>query len=366
LAFFAGNFTCAAAFLLGEANVLSGTSISSIIDIWLKRMESRENDMKTSQSIKGNMKLAWAVGTGALLLGLSFIASPANGQNAPIQAVSGPDNQASASNEVNLPATLTIPAGTVVPVRVSQWISSDKNQPGDRFSATLEQPIVANGWVVARRGQTMIGRVSVAQKASHNGGVSQLGVELNELTLVDGQVLPAKTQMVRGEPQSTPPGRNVGIVGTTTALGAVIGAAADGGEGAAIGAGLGATAGLIGILSTRGNPTIIYPESVLTFRLDVPITVSTEQSQIAFQPVSQEDFGKQASPANASQPRLVRRPPPPPYPYGYYAYPGPYAYGYGYDYYGYPAPYYYSSPLVFGFYGNFGHGGYGRFGHFRR
>src|SRR6266436_6477066 len=171
------------------------------------------------------------------------------------------------------PATITLPAGTMIPVRVNEWLSSDKNQSGDRFSATLEQPLVANGWVVAVRGQVVTGRIAVAKKAPRGGGASELGVELSELTLVDGQVLPVRTQLLQSS-AGTSTGRNAAAVATTTGVGAVIGGAAEGGEGAAVGAVIGATAGIIGVMSTRGKPTVIAPESMLTFRLEEPLPIS--------------------------------------------------------------------------------------------
>ena len=63
-----------------------------------------------------------------------------------------------------LPQTLTLPAGTVIRVRTDEWISSDRNAIGDNFSAVLDEPIVVNGWVVARRGQAQTGRVSVGEE----------------------------------------------------------------------------------------------------------------------------------------------------------------------------------------------------------
>ena len=58
----------------------------------------------------------------------------------------------------------------------------------------------------------------------------------------------------------TSEGRDAVGIGAATGVGAIIGAgAADDirGEGAAIGAGAGAAAGIIGVLLTRGKPTII-------------------------------------------------------------------------------------------------------------
>ena len=73
-----------------------------------------------------------------------------------------------------LPATLTLPAGTWITVRVDQEISTDRNQAGDFFAASLAQPLVADGVVVARRGQTVGGVVAEAQKGGRVKGVSRL------------------------------------------------------------------------------------------------------------------------------------------------------------------------------------------------
>lgn len=251
-------------------------------------------------------------------------------------------------NQAVPPQTLTLPAGTVVRVRTDEWISTDRNLIGDSFSAVLDQPIVVDGWVVARRSQAQTGRVSMVNKG-HGGGASELGVDLPELTLVDGQQLPLQTQLFQTS-AGTSHGQDAAIVGTTTGMGAVIGAIAGRGVGAAIGAGIGATAGIIGVISTPGKPTVIPPETVLSFRLQAPVTISTANSQLAFQPVTQSDYDSRSS---QGRPRMAR-PGPPPAPYQYYPY--PYAYAYPYPYAWYPSPFF-----GFGYYG-----GYGRFGGFRR
>ena len=96
--------------------------------------------------------------------------------------------QADQANPQMPPASaLTVPAGTWVTVRVNQPISSDHNQQGDPFTATLAQPIVANGRVIARRGQTVAGVVAEAQKAGRVKGTSRLALQLTELSLADGR-----------------------------------------------------------------------------------------------------------------------------------------------------------------------------------
>jgi len=225
-----------------------------------------------------------------------------------------------------IPAKLTINPGTFVTVRLNQGLSSDRNQAGDGFAATLAKPVVVGGVVVAERGQTVGGRVVEAKKAGRVSGTSRLAVQLTDLTLADGQPVPIKTQLFSRNGR-TSVGRDVGAVGTTTAVGAAVGAAADWGTGAAIGAGAGALAGIIGVLVTRGRPTVLYPEELLTFRVEQPVTISTQAAPQAFRWVNPSDYERPYD--------VQARPAPRPYGAyygGYYGYPYPYAYPYGWAY----------------------------------
>ena len=231
------------------------------------------------------------------------------------------------------PMRLTIPAGTWVTVRVNEPLSSDHNKPGDAFFATLAQPLVVNGLVVARRGQAVSGMVSETQKAGRVSGLSRLGLELTEIGLADGSQAQVKTRLMerRGD---TSYGRDAAAIGGTVATGAAIGAAVNGGVGAGVGAAAGVVASTIGVLLTRGRPTVVYPEMPLTFRLESPVTV--ESSAEAFQPASQQDYGQTALRRPATAPGYG----PPPSPYYYGPYPYPYAYAY-------PYPYFYGPTFVF-------------------
>ena len=220
------------------------------------------------------------------------------------------------------PSMLTIPPGTVLMMRLNEPLSSDRNQIGDQFSGVLEQPIVVNGWVVARRGQVVMGQVKSVKKAGRIKGVSQLGVELTDLTLVNGEQAPILTELWRGS-GGTSHGADAATIGGGTLLGAIIGSAADWETGAAIGAGAGAAAGVGAVLLTRGRPIILEPESQLSFRLVDPVKVDTMHSQQAFYPVSQDDFGN----GRGARPRLRRGS-------GYYGTYGPC--GYYNSCYGYP------------------------------
>jgi hypothetical protein len=183
------------------------------------------------------------------------------------------------------------------------------------------------------------------------------------VTLVNGEQAPILSELWKAS-GGTSHGADAATIGGTTALGAIIGSAADWGTGAAIGAGAGAVAGIGAVLLTRGRPTILEPESQLTFRLVDPVKVNTTHSQQAFVPVSQEDFEN----GRGQRPGMRAG-------NGYYGYPGygPVPCGYGYTY-----PCYYYPGYSFGFYtgygwwgpryyghGFYGHGYYGHHG-FRR
>jgi hypothetical protein len=264
-------------------------------------------------------------------------------------------NQQPVVNAAPAPPQLTLPAGTMVTARTTSFLASNRNKVGDAFTATLEQPIVVNGYVVARRGQRVIGRVVTVKKEHEE---SQLGVEIASLTLVDGTQVPVKTELVKQvQPDAGVGGREIGGVAATTGVGAIIGGAAGGGGGAGIGAGVGAAAGILGVVLTRGRPAVIPPESVLMFRVDDALTIDTTQSQVAYQPVTQDDYNNGQ---NNGQRRM--RPaygpgyggpgygpgyPPPPSAYYYSPYYAPYP-GYGYGY--------LPLPLTFGFGYGFGFG----------
>jgi hypothetical protein len=227
-----------------------------------------------------------------------------------------------------------LPAGTVIRVRIDDWLSTEHNVIGDSFSGSLEEPIVVDGWVVARRGQAQTGRVSQVKKGGHGSGRSQLGLDLPRLTLADGEKLTLHTELYQTSAGASSHGRDAAVVGSTTGIGALIGGIVGRGVGAVIGAGVGATAGIIGVISGPGKPAVVPAETVLSFQLQSPVTISTDNNQYAFQPVKQSDY---ESHSTENRPRMRRPGAPPP------RYNGPYGYPYG----SYPPP-----PAGSGYYGS--------------
>ena len=230
---------------------------------------------------------------------------------------------------------LTMKAGTILAVRLNEPLSSDHNKVGDIFSATLVQPVVVLGIVVARRGQTVAGKVVEAKKAGLVSGVSRLGIALTSLTVVDGQTLAIQSQLLVHE-GPTSVGRDAAVVAGTTGFGAVIGAAADGGTGAAIGAAAAAAAATIGVLLTGGYPTILIPEILLTFQVTAPVKIETSYAPQAFRFAYFSDDSQVQVQSQQASAYLAY----PAYSYPYYMY-------YASPYYPYYYPYY-STPYFYG------------------
>jgi hypothetical protein len=179
--------------------------------------------------------------------------------------------------EVTQPHTVTITAGTILPVRIGETITADHNQPGDTFLATLDKPLIVDGFVIAERGARLEGRIVEAERAGRVKGLSHLAVELVKLSTADGQHVRIRTASFQKESQAST-GSDAAKVGIGAAIGAAIGGMAGGGKGAGIGAGVGGAAGAGDVLLTRGKAASIPVETRISFRLQEPVTI-TERLQ---------------------------------------------------------------------------------------
>ena len=201
------------------------------------------------------------------------VAPPAAATDAARTPLNPPAGTQTAPPPPRVPHTVTIAAGTMLPVRLSQTISSDKNQPGEAFSATLDQPLVVDDFIIADRGARVQGRIVEAQKAGRVSGVAALAIQLTSLHTTDGQDIAIQTETFTKE-GPTSKAEDAKKVGIGAALGAAIGAIAGGGKGAAIGAGVGGGAGAGTVLATRGKPAQLEVETRIPFRLTEPVTIT--------------------------------------------------------------------------------------------
>ncbi len=171
---------------------------------------------------------------------------------------------------------VTLNAGTLLQVRLVDGLTTERNVAGDTFTGTLDQELVADGFIIAERGARVEGRVVTSDRAGRVRGVASLTVELTRVRLSDGQWVRLATDPFERRAEATH--RDDAMkVGAGAALGAIIGAIAGGGKGAAIGAGAGTAAGAGTVIATRGKPATLPSETRLTFRLRNAVTVTERQ-----------------------------------------------------------------------------------------
>ena len=165
----------------------------------------------------------------------------------------------------------------MIPVRLVDRLSSDRNLAGDTFNATLDAPLIIDHLAIAERGARVEGKVVESTKAGKVSGVAALAVVLTQITTSDGQRIKIQTQTFTKHGEASH-GDDAKKVGAGAGIGAIIGAIAGGGKGAAIGAGVGGAAGAGDVLLTRGKPAELPSETRINFRLSAAVTV-TERAQ---------------------------------------------------------------------------------------
>ena len=171
--------------------------------------------------------------------------------------------------------TVTLPAGTVIPIRMTDTLDSATTQSNSVFHGSLAGDLIADGMVVARSGAGVTGRVITAKDATHFAGSSELSIELTRIETV-GHPVDVVTDAF--SKQGAGRGKNTAIkTGGGAAVGAILGGLLGGGKGAAIGAasGGGIGAGVNGV--TRGQQVQIPTETLVSFHLQSPLSVTTSR-----------------------------------------------------------------------------------------
>ncbi|MBV9406145.1 MAG: BON domain-containing protein [Acidobacteriaceae bacterium] len=170
-----------------------------------------------------------------------------------------------------VPALITIPAGERINVRTIDSIDSKHDATGQVFRGTLYAPIVVHGRVVVHAGTPVSVLLAQARGAGRIQGRSELEVRLAAIDY-HGRRYPVDSSVYVEEGKAR--GKETAVhTGIGAAAGAIIGAIAGGGKGAAIGSAAGGGAGFGTTLFTHGQQVRIPSESVLTFRLEAPLTL---------------------------------------------------------------------------------------------
>jgi hypothetical protein len=167
----------------------------------------------------------------------------------------------------------TLPAGTLLRVRLDSPVASDTSRVEDPVRARLASPVTIGGRTVVPAGSTVTGVVTQARRAGKVKGRGQLALRFSSLAPSgSSERYRIRTNTWSRIARSTQK-RDAAKIGIPAAGGAIIGGVVGGKKGAAIGATAAGAGGTAVVLSTRGEDVRLGRGAVVLVRLAEPVTL---------------------------------------------------------------------------------------------
>lgn len=182
---------------------------------------------------------------------------------------------------------IVIPAGTRIPIRLENTISTKANREGDPIYARSTFPVVLEEKIIVPAGTYVQGKISAIKAAGRIKGRAEVLIHFTTLIYPTGYtvMLPgaidnapsvdkAKVKDKEGTIQADGnKGKTAATIAAPAAEGALTGAVIHGGEGALIGGGIGGAVGTAIAALSHGNEVKMGPGTTLEVVLqrDVPI-----------------------------------------------------------------------------------------------
>jgi hypothetical protein len=165
---------------------------------------------------------------------------------------------------------VTVPAGTLLNVRLTQAIDVDAAQAGATYKALVDDPVMLAGSVVIPRGAGAVLQAVRVEQSGTMKGSDKITLKINSISF-GGHAYEVVTTYVEtkggGEGKKT-----TRKIGGGVGLGAIVGGIAGGGEGAAIGAAVGGVTGAV--VASKGQEHLKLPaETRLQFTLGAAVKV---------------------------------------------------------------------------------------------
>lgn len=185
--------------------------------------------------------------------------------------------------------SLTIPAGSRIPVALKHAISTKSAREGDSVYAQTNFPFVLNEKVLVPAGTYVQGKISQVKRGGRIKGRAELLIHFTTLIYPSGYtvMLPGAVENVPGASntsmkgeegtirQDSQKGQKAGTIASTAGTGAVVGGLSRGGKGALVGAGIGGAVGTAIALLTRGNDVRLEPGTTIEMIIQRPITLDS-------------------------------------------------------------------------------------------
>ncbi len=176
----------------------------------------------------------------------------------------------------------SVPAGTKVPLTLTQGITTKTAKEGDPVYAQTAFPITQNNRIVIPAGSYVQGVVRRVVRPGRVKGRAELQMNFTSMIFPNGYtvLLPATVQGVPGSQNvdtkgtegtiqgQGSKGKDAATIAKTTAAGAGVGAISGSGKGAGIGAAAGSAIGIATVLMTRGPEIQLDPGSSVEMILE--------------------------------------------------------------------------------------------------
>jgi len=168
---------------------------------------------------------------------------------------------------------VTLPAGTVLRVRIDNSVGSDLSRVEDSVSGHLVSPLVLNGKTIVAAHAPVSGIVTQAIRSGKVEGRARLGLRFHTLTVSRSRYKIQTRTWTAVAPGTKK--RDAATIGLPAAGGAIVGGLIGGKKGAGLGAAAGGGGGTAVVLSTRGKEVRLRRGAIVRVRLSQPLTIRT-------------------------------------------------------------------------------------------
>jgi hypothetical protein len=175
-----------------------------------------------------------------------------------------------------VPVNATIPAGTMLTIRIDQRISVKSSRAGDTFTGEIVDPVLAgDNSVLIPKGALVGGVVDVSHRRGHFKGRSLLELRLTSMTM-NGTRYPLTTRDLDRSKKGKGR-RSAALIGGGAGAGMLVGGLATGGVGLVVGGLVGGGAGTAAAGLTGNRDIDIPAESIVRFKLADDLVVQPPQ-----------------------------------------------------------------------------------------
>ncbi len=174
-------------------------------------------------------------------------------------------------------AEVTVPAGTMLHLRLDNSVGSDISRAEEAVRADVTRAVVVHGRTVIPAGSTAFGHVVAVRPAGHLKQRSLVTVRFTEVKPRGDEEryrISTRSWSALGPSLNR---RTAEGIGVPAVGGAIVGALIGGGKGAGIGAAAGAGAGTARLMVTRGKNVRVGRGALLAVRLAQPVRVEVAE-----------------------------------------------------------------------------------------